>query len=82
MKLVSKYGSVSCLEDTGCNVRILMMDEKDAQDIIKAGKTITESNRYVGYNRCVDGRYYFNAVTEDIKKPQKRATTSKGGEKK
>ena len=70
MKLVSKYGSVSCLEDTGCNVRILMMDETDAQVIIKNGKTVTESDRYVGYNRCVDGRYYFNAVAEDIK-PQK-----------
>jgi hypothetical protein len=81
MKLVSKYGSVSCLEDTGCNVRILMLDEKDAQDIIKAGKTVTESDRYVGYNRCVDGRYYFNAVVEDIKS-KKRTTASEGGEKK
>lgn len=81
MKLVSKYGSVSCLEDTGCNVRILMMEEADAQAIIKNGKTVTESDRYVGYNRCVDGRYYFNAVVKDIK-PRKRTTASKGGEKK
>lgn len=81
MKLVSKYGSVSCLEDTGGNVRILMMEEADAQAIIKNGKTVTESDRYVGYNRCVDGRYYFNAVVENPK-PRKRTTASKGGEKK
>lgn len=63
MRLVSEHGMVTWLEDTGFTLLWHAGSEAQAQAVIASGKTVTESNRYVGFNRCVDGRFYFAAAT-------------------
>lgn len=81
MKLVTEHGMVTWLEDTGFTLRRHAGSEAQAQAVIAAGKTVTESNRYVGFNRCVDGRFYFAAVipkkTTDAKPKTQTVTKTK-----
>lgn len=76
MKLVSEHGMVTWLEDTGFTLVWHGGTEAQAQAVIAAGKRVTESNRYVGFNRCVDGRFYFAAVIPKKTTATKPKTTT------
>lgn len=57
MKLVTKYGGMThWLEDTGGNIQMHVAPVEEANAIIAKAHSVVESHRYIGYNRCVDGR--------------------------
>lgn len=80
MKLVTKYGGMTrWLEDTGGNIQMHVAPVEEANAIIAKAHSVVESHRYIGYNRCVDGRYYFTA---EEKKERLPADNKKEGESK
>lgn len=63
MKLITINGFVTYLMEAGCNLVTNTVTEKKADEIIARAATVEESSKYPGYNRVVDGRYYFNVLT-------------------
>lgn len=81
MKLNSKNGKVEFLMVAGKDLVKNTMDEGEALKLIGKGK-VTNADNHGAFNLCVDGRYYFPALTEQTApstptKPKGKTKTGK-----
>ena len=78
IKLISKNGLVTYYEETSVNMIMWVKNVEDCEKILANATTKEKSDKFPGFNLCVDGHLYFKTeVTEETKAETKPAPAQK-----